>query len=169
MSYIAVISDVTHADGMPLWESAEQPTAESAYELAEKHIHATQPDDQIVPADDRGVYAVWAQSDRARSTRVATLIITATDGSPVAPHQTAGPHDPRVVGGRYRNHYWDCEYEVLAISFTAHGVLEFITVRDDQGARTHATSWDERDEILFDPRVAPPAAGGPGADQRRQP
>jgi hypothetical protein len=167
MSYIAAISDVTHPDAMPLWESPEQPTAQSVYDLAEKHIHASQPDDQIAPADERGVYTVWTRSDGARSTRVATLTITTTDGSPVAPRPASGSRDPRVVGGRYRSHYWDCEYEVLAISFTVHGAVEFITVRDDQGARTHATSWDESDEILFDPRIAPPAAGG--ADHRRQP
>jgi hypothetical protein len=148
---------------MPLWESSEQPTAQSAYDLAEKHIHASQPDDHIAPTGDRDEYAVWTHSDGARPTRVATLTITTTDGSPVAPRQASGSRDPRIVGGRYRSHYWDREYEVLAISFTAHGVLKFITVRDDQGARTHATCWGERDEILFDPRIAPPTAAGPGA------
>jgi hypothetical protein len=142
---------------MPFWEAPEQPTAQSAYDLAAQHIHTSQPDDQIAPIDDRGEYAVWTHAHGAPSTRVATLTITTADDS------LALPRDPRVVGGRYRSHYWDCEYEVLAISFTAHGVLESITVRDDQGARTHATGWDERDEILSDPRTAP------GDDQRPQP
>jgi hypothetical protein len=148
MSYTATILDVTQPDGMPLWESPEQPTAKSAYDLAEHHIHRSQPDDVIAPIDGWGEYAVWNQAEGVRSTRVATLTITADD-SP------ARPRDPRVAGGRYRSHYWGSEYEVLAISFTAYGVLEFITVRDDRGARTHATGWDERDEILFDPRTAP--------------
>jgi hypothetical protein len=168
MSYTAAIYDVADADGMPLWESADQLTAEAAYELAEKHIHAMQPDDQIVPTD-RGEYAVRAQNDQGRSTQVATLTVTTTDDPPTTAHQIPGSRDPRVVGGRYRSHYWGFEYTVLAISFTDYGILESITVRDDQGTRIHATGWDDRDEILFDPRVAHPDAGGPGADRRRQP
>jgi hypothetical protein len=63
------------------------------------------------------------------------------------------PGDPRVIGGRYRSHYWGDEYTVLAITFTECGFLDSITVRDDRGSRTHATAWDERDQILFDPRT----------------
>lgn len=151
MSYVAIITDVNRPDGMPLWESSEEPNAKSAYDRAEHHIHRSQPDDVIAPIDGWGEYAVWKHADGVRSTRVATLTITTTDDS------TARPLDPRMVGGRYRSHYWDSEYEVLDISFTAHGVLKFITVRDGQGARTHSTGWDERDEILFDPRTAPDA------------
>ena len=169
MSYIAAISDVTHPMGCLSGNPPSNRPPKSAYELAEKHIHATQPDDQIVPTDDRGEYAVWAQSDRVRSTRVATLTITATDDSPVAAHQTPGRATRASSAAATAVTTGAANTTVLAISFTAHGVLEFITVRDDQGARTHATGWDDRDEILFDPRVAHPDAGGPGADQRRQP
>lgn len=143
----------------------------AAYQLAEDHVHATQPSEQIAPAD-RGEYAIWAQNDRGRSTHVATLTITATDDLQTTTRQTPGPvpRDPRVVGGRYRSHYWDSEYVVLAISFTDYGFLESITVRDDQGTRIHATGWDERDEILFDPRAAlTDAAFDSGDDHRQQP
>ena len=63
------------------------------------------------------------------------------------------PRDPRVIGGRYRSHYWGDEYTVLAITFTECGFLDSITVHDDRGRRTHGTGWDERDQILFDPRT----------------
>ncbi|WP_139043394.1 hypothetical protein [Mycobacterium lentiflavum] len=63
------------------------------------------------------------------------------------------PRDPRVIGGRYRSYYWATEYSVLAIKFSAHGFLDSITVQDDRGSRTHGTAWDERDQILFDPRT----------------
>lgn len=83
-------------------------------------------------------------------------------GQTVAEHNdargaTTCPRDPRVVGGRYRSYYWGTEYVVLAIAFTASGFLDSITVRDDAGTRTHGTSWDDRDEILF----APPADMSP--------
>ena len=65
----------------------------------------------------------------------------------------ATPRDPRVIGGRYRSHYWGDEYTVLAIKFTEHGFLDSITVQDDRGTRTHGTAWDERDQIVFDPRT----------------
>ncbi|ORW24549.1 hypothetical protein AWC17_03115 [Mycobacterium nebraskense] len=90
MSYIATITDVTQPDGMPLWESPEQPTAKSAYDLAEHHIHRSQPDDVIAPIDGWGEYGVWSHADGGRSTRVATLTITTTDDSP------AQPSDPRA-------------------------------------------------------------------------
>jgi hypothetical protein len=63
------------------------------------------------------------------------------------------PREPRVVGGRYRSHYWGTEYTVLAITFTECGFLDAITVHDDRGRRTHGTGWDERDHILVDPRT----------------
>lgn len=66
---------------------------------------------------------------------------------------SAAPADPRVVGGRYRSDYWDTEYTVLAITFTECRFLESITVHDGRGRRTHATGWDERDQILLDPRT----------------
>ena len=62
MSYIATITDVTQPDGMPLWESPEQPTVKSAYDLAEHHIHRSQPDDVIAPIDGWGEYAVWSHA-----------------------------------------------------------------------------------------------------------
>ena len=158
MSYIATILDVTQPDGMPLWESPEQPTAKSAYDLAENHIHRSQPDDVIAPIDDWGEYAVWNQTEGVRSTRVATLTITADDrhAAPGRATRAWSVAATAVTTGAANT-------SVLAISFTAHGVLEFITVRDDQGARTHATGWDERDEILFDPRTAAAARRRPGA------
>jgi hypothetical protein len=71
-----------------------------------------------------------------------------------APQMTARtPRDPRVVGGGYRSHYWGTEHTVLAIKFSALGVLRLITVHDDCGTRTHGTGWDQRDRILFDPRT----------------
>jgi hypothetical protein len=67
------------------------------------------------------------------------------------------PRDPRVAGGRYRSNYWDSEYTVEAIAFTARGHLKSITVTDQDGSRTHCTAWDSRDEILYDPRTERPA------------
>lgn len=152
MSYIATINAAAYADGMPLWESPEQPTAKAAYDLAEHHIHEAQPDDVIAPVDGWGEYDVWNLADGQRSTRVATLTITTTaDDSP------APPRDPRVVGGRYRSGYWDIDYTVDAIVFDDRGWLTSITVTDKNGSRTHGTYWDPRDEILFDPRNAPDA------------
>lgn len=66
---------------------------------------------------------------------------------------SAPPRDPRVLGGRYRSHYWGTEYTVLAIKFSAHGFLDSITVHDDSGRRTHGTAWDQRDQILFEPQT----------------
>jgi hypothetical protein len=37
---------------------------------------------------------------------------------------------------------------------TESGALEWITVTDNDGTRTHATAWARRDQILFDPRTA---------------
>jgi hypothetical protein len=62
------------------------------------------------------------------------------------------PTDPRVVGGRYHCFCWGIDYTVEAISFGPNGFLESITVTDKDGSRTHATAWDRRDRILFDPR-----------------
>ena len=62
--------------------------------------------------------------------------------------------EPRVVSGRYRSYYWGVEYTVVAVSRTESGALEWITVTDNDGTRTHATAWDGRDQILFDPRTA---------------
>jgi hypothetical protein len=70
---------------------------------------------------------------------------------------TTSAGDPRVAGGRYRSNYWGSEYRVEAISVTANGHLESITVTDDHGTRTHCTAWDSRDDILFDPRTQRPA------------
>ena len=64
------------------------------------------------------------------------------------------PTDPRVVGGRYHCAYWGVDYTVNATSFGPDGFLESITVTDDDGSsRTHATAWDRRDQILFDPHT----------------
>ncbi len=63
------------------------------------------------------------------------------------------PTDPRVVGGRYHCFYWCIDYTVEAISFGPNGFLESITVTDKDGSRTHATAWDGRDRIVFDPRT----------------
>lgn len=71
-----------------------------------------------------------------------------------APSSSA--REPRVVGGRYRSHYWGTDYTVLAIRLTERGDLESITVRDDDGTRSHCTGWDSRDQILFDPRSPGP-------------
>lgn len=61
--------------------------------------------------------------------------------------------DPRVVGGRYRSGYWGTEYTVDAIEFDAHGWLEFVTVTDNEGTRTHRTSWDNRrDTVIEQPK-----------------
>lgn len=147
MSYFATITDDSQPDGMPLWESPEQPTAKSAFDLAEHHIHRAQPEDVIAPLDGWGEYAVCNQSGGAPSTRVATLTVTTTGYSPDL------TRDPRVVGGRYRSHHWDNEYTVDAITFDPHGWLTSITVTDNDGTRTHGTFWDPRDEILFDPRT----------------
>lgn len=65
---------------------------------------------------------------------------------------------PRRVGGRYRSSYWGTAYEVLAVNITReHGALcWWVTERDIEGPdagriRTHATSWDRRDKIIFQP------------------
>lgn len=60
--------------------------------------------------------------------------------------------DPRVAGGRYHSAYWGIDYTVDAISFGPNGFLEWITVTDKDGTRTHGTAWDPRDRIVFDPR-----------------
>ena len=62
MSYIAIITDVTRPDGMPLWESAEQPTAEVRIRTRASSTFTLAARRPIVPIDDRGEYAVWAQS-----------------------------------------------------------------------------------------------------------
>lgn len=89
---------------MPLWESPEQPTAKSAFDLAEHHIHRAQPDDVIAPLDGWGEYAVWNQSGGAPSTRVATLTVTTTTTTTTgySPALTRDPRDeilfdPRTV------------------------------------------------------------------------
>lgn len=133
-------------------------TVQAAYDLAEHHIHAAQPDDVIAPVDGWGEYAIWNQTAGARSTRAATLSVSPAEGSGVE------PRDPRRVGGRYRSHHWNIEYTVDAIAFDQYGWLTSITVTDNDGTRTHATYWDPRDEILFDPRTAPH-----DADASRQP
>lgn len=61
--------------------------------------------------------------------------------------------DPRVVGGRYHSAYWDLDYTVEAITFRPNGFMATITVTDKDGTRTHATAWDGRDRVLFDPRT----------------
>lgn len=85
MNYIATITDIAEPDRMPLWESPEQPTAQSAYELAEHHIHRAQPDDVIAPLDGWGEYAIWSQTEGVRATRVATLTVTTTDDDQTRP------------------------------------------------------------------------------------
>jgi hypothetical protein len=65
----------------------------------------------------------------------------------------ATPTDPRVPGGRYHCFYWGIDYTVDAIRFGPNGSLESITVTDNDGSRTHATAWDRRDAIVFDPRT----------------
>lgn len=67
---------------------------------------------------------------------------------------SARPTDPRVVGGRYHSAYWDIDYTVEAIVFGPNGFMETITVTDKDGTRTHATAWDGRDRVLFDPGTA---------------
>jgi hypothetical protein len=61
------------------------------------------------------------------------------------------PTDPRVPGGRYHSFYWGIDYTVDAISLQPNGSLQSITVTDKDGSRTHATAWDRRDRIVFDP------------------
>ena len=63
------------------------------------------------------------------------------------------PTDPRVPGGRYHCFYCGIDYTVDAISFAPNGFLESITVTDNDGSRTHATAWERRDRIVFDPRT----------------
>jgi hypothetical protein len=81
--------------------------------------------------------------------------ICASENPDAGASTTTAARDPRLVGGRYRSHHWDCEYTVLGIAFTEFGFLESVTVRDHQGVRIHGTAWDERDEILFHPRLGP--------------
>jgi hypothetical protein len=72
------------------------------------------------------------------------------------PTTTRTPADPRVAGGRYRGAYWGIDYTVNAIESARNGFLQSITVTDKDGTRTHATAWDARDQILFDPRTERP-------------
>jgi hypothetical protein len=68
------------------------------------------------------------------------------------------PADPRVVGGRYRSGYWQLEYTVNGITVDDRGWLTSITVTDKNGTRTHGTYWDQRDQIIYDPRTETPVS-----------
>jgi hypothetical protein len=64
---------------------------------------------------------------------------------------------PRKVGGRYRSHYGDAVYEVLAIEPGPRSTWPTwqITVRGEGGQiRSHCTAWDERDQVVTEPGQA---------------
>ncbi|MEV1179544.1 hypothetical protein [Nonomuraea sp. NPDC049784] len=48
---------------------------------------------------------------------------------------------PQRIGGRYYNGYWHQEYTVLDIHYDANGKARQITIRDEEGTRTHQTPW----------------------------
>lgn len=62
---------------------------------------------------------------------------------------------PRKVGGRYRNHYWDQAYTVVAIDpgpREGWPVWQITVLNDGADAPvSHCTAWDERDEVLAEP------------------
>ena len=59
---------------------------------------------------------------------------------------------PQKVGGRYFDGYWNKEYTVTAIARDEHGYPTSITVRDEEGTRTHHTAWNaKRDRIIAEP------------------
>ena len=63
--------------------------------------------------------------------------------SPVAPTDW---HGPRVVGGVYRNAYWDDTYTVIAMS------PDSMTVQWSDGrSTTHCTAWDRLDTVVSQP------------------
>ena len=83
MTHTATITDPHEPDAMPLWESLDHATAESAYAAARDHIAAAQPDDQIVDQGG-GEYAILSGAD-VGAERVATVVISPDDETPAAP------------------------------------------------------------------------------------
>lgn len=71
---------------------------------------------------------------------------------------------PQRVGGRYLNHYWNQEYEVLGIFLAAGDTAPHpwcIRVRWADGRiGEHWTAWDPRDTVLTDPPAASPVQAG---------
>jgi hypothetical protein len=67
----------------------------------------------------------------------------------------AGNLGPRRVGGRYRNHYWNQAYTVVAIEpgpREGWPVWQITVLNDgDDEPVSHCTAWDERDEVLSEP------------------
>lgn len=60
---------------------------------------------------------------------------------------------PQVVGGVYRDGYWNKVYTVVHIGFGDESRIPWsdwsITCRDADGSeRTHCTMWDKRDEVI---------------------
>lgn len=82
MTHTATITEPAQSDAMPLWESFDHATAESAYAAARDHIAATQPDDRIVDQGG-GVYAVLSGAGHGAE-RVATVVISPGDDTPAA-------------------------------------------------------------------------------------
>jgi hypothetical protein len=65
---------------------------------------------------------------------------------------------PRIVAGRYFDHYWGDEYTVLAIDRNPpnHMLWSITEATDTELAagtsRTHCTAWDERDRVISQPQ-----------------
>lgn len=88
MSYMATIVDPHDGDAAPWWESFDHADAQAALEAARTHIHTARPDDRIGADDGHGIHPIVAGPTHA--TRVATLVIAATDDHPPAT-PTASP------------------------------------------------------------------------------
>lgn len=82
MSCTATIVDPHDGDAAPLRESFDHADGQAALEAARTHIHTARPDDRIAADDGHGIHPIVAGP--AHSTRVATLVITATDDHPRA-------------------------------------------------------------------------------------